>query len=94
MTNVSKVAESLRAAGAALAEAAEALLATTEEDSTTQSEPPQLPDVRALLADLSRSGHTDEVRELIRKYGAEKLSDVSPKNYEALMHDAEELKNA
>lgn len=43
------------------------------------------------LADKSRAGHTDEIRELLHKYGANKLSDVDPQNYEALIRDAEEI---
>ena len=49
--------------------------------------------VRAVLADKSRSGLTAEVRELLRKYGAAKLSQIDPANYEALMADAEVLGN-
>ena len=49
--------------------------------------------VRAVLADKSRSGFTAEVRELLRKYGAAKLSQIDPANYEALMADAEVLGN-
>lgn len=51
----------------------------------------KLEDVRAVLADISRIGHTAEVRALIEKYGADRLSKVDPKNYEALLHDAEVL---
>lgn len=48
-----------------------------------------LEDVRAKLADLSRSGKTAEVKALIKKYGANKLSEVKPEDYEALLADAE-----
>ena len=48
-------------------------------------------DVRAVLADKSRAGHTAEIRELLKKYGASKLSLVDPKHYEALLKDAEVL---
>ena len=50
--------------------------------------------VRAVLADKSRAGHTAAVRELLQKYGAAKLSQVDPKHYEALMKDAEVISNA
>lgn len=33
-----------------------------------------LEEVRAVLADKSRAGHTAEIRELLKKYGASKLS--------------------
>ena len=48
-----------------------------------------LEDVRARLAQLSRDGKTAQVKALIQKYGANKLSEVNPDNYEALLLDAE-----
>lgn len=39
---------------------------------------PTLEEIRALLADKSRSGHSAEVKALISKYGADKLSEVDP----------------
>lgn len=53
----------------------------------------KLEDVRPVLANLSRAGHTAEVRELLQKYGAAKLSLVDPANYEALLKDAEVIAN-
>jgi len=50
-----------------------------------------LEEVRAVLADKSRAGHTAEIRELLKKYGASKLSLVDPKHYEALLREAEVL---
>ncbi len=50
-----------------------------------------LEQVRAVLADKSRAGHTAEIRELLKKYGASKLSLVDPKHYEALLREAEVL---
>jgi hypothetical protein len=50
-----------------------------------------LEQVRAVLAEKSRAGHTAEIRELLKKYGASKLSAVDPANYKALMKDAEVL---
>ena len=53
----------------------------------------KLEDVRAVLAEKSRAGHTAEVRALLKKYGAAKLSEINPANYEALMKDAEVIGN-
>lgn len=53
----------------------------------------KLEDVRAVLAEKSRAGHTAEVRALLKKYGAAKLSEIAPANYEALMKDAEVIGN-
>ena len=50
-----------------------------------------LEEVRALLAKKANAGHTDEVHALIEKYGASKLSQVDPANYDALVADAEVL---
>lgn len=54
----------------------------------------KLTDVRAVLAEISQSGHTAEVKKLLQKYGSKKLSEVNPKDYAKLMEDAEVLKNA
>ena len=50
--------------------------------------------VRAVLAEKSRAGHTAAIRELLRKYGAEKLSLLDPQHYEALLKDVEGLADA
>lgn len=50
-----------------------------------------LEDVRAVLAEKARAGHTEEVRELLKKYGADRLSAVEPAKYQALLKDAEVL---
>ena len=50
-----------------------------------------LEEVRAVLADKSRAGHTAEIRELLKKYGASKLSLIDPKHYEALLREVEVL---
>ena len=65
------------------------------EEPTPVKEPPlTLEAVRAVLADKSRSGFTAQIRSLLQKYGADKLSGVDPANYKALLADAEELNNA
>ena len=48
-----------------------------------------LTEVRAKLTALSTSGHRAEVRELLTRYGAQKLTEINPANYTALMADAE-----
>lgn len=53
-----------------------------------------LEEVRAVLAEKSHDGLTAEVRALLLKYGAPKLSGIDPKHYAALMKDAEVLKSA
>lgn len=50
-----------------------------------------LEQVRAVLADKSRKGHTAAIRSLLQKYGAAKLSGIDPANYRALLADVEGL---
>lgn len=50
-----------------------------------------LEQVRGVLADKSRSGKTVEVKALIGRHGADRLSDVDPKEYPALLKEAEVL---
>ena len=51
----------------------------------------EIEDVRKILADKSRLGHTAKIRELLEKYGAKKLSDIEPSNYKDLVADVEKL---
>ena len=58
-------------------------------------EPPvTLEQVRTRLGELSREGFTAQIRELIGKYGATHLSKVDPKDYSALLRDAEDMQHA
>ena len=45
------------------------------------------------LAELSRDGFTAQVRELLVKHGAKKLSEVKETEYEALLKEAGELRH-
>ena len=51
----------------------------------------EIEDVRKILADKSRLGHTAKIRELLVKYGAKKLSEIEPSNYKDLVADVEKL---
>lgn len=63
---------------------------TTAAQSKHKAEPKTitLEQVRAVLAEKSRGGHTDEVRELLGKHGAAKLSEIDPKEYPAILAEA------
>lgn len=50
--------------------------------------------VRAILADKSRNGFTAQIRALLEKYGASKLSQLDPANYQAVLAEAEVLGDA
>ena len=62
----------------------EALLAPAEK-------PISLETVRAVLVGKSHDGKTEEVRALLQKFGAAKLSGIDPKHYKALLAEAEVL---
>ncbi len=47
--------------------------------------------VRAKLADLMQSGKQAEVKELLKRHGGDKLSDVPKENYPALLMEAEAM---
>ena len=73
-----------------VAKAAESDTVPWEDDKPT----PTLEEIRALLADKSRSGHSAEVKALISKYGADKLSEVDPSKYPEMFKEAEAIGNA
>ena len=64
----------------------------TEE--TPAAPPIKLEDVRTVLAEISRSGKTAQMKELLGRFGASKLSEVNPEDYAALLAAAKEVKNA
>lgn len=45
--------------------------------------------IRQLLAKKCQEGYTVQLKDLLRKFGAEKLSDINPKDYEELYYSAE-----
>lgn len=53
-----------------------------------------LEDVRAVCADKSRKGFTAEVKAILTKHGADKLSEVDLAEYKALLAEVEVLGNA
>ena len=50
-----------------------------------------LEQVRGILADKSRAGFTEEVRGIIESFGANRLSEIDAKDYEAVLAKAEVL---
>lgn len=48
-------------------------------------------EVRAVLVAKSQDGKQKEVKDLIQKYGADKLTDLDVSCYKDLLNDAEEL---
>ena len=100
MSDMAMTIEELRNAAAAINDAADWLSrrysgkAEDAEPAPAKEPELKLEDVRAVLADMSRKGHTAEIRTLLQKYGAAKLSGVDPANYNALLKDVEGLDHA
>ncbi len=104
MSELSLAVEELHKCGKVLIGVAETLADlftdSGEVTANTESEatPPNtkaisLEEVRAVLADKSRAGFTADIRNLLQKYGADKLSEIEPTHYTALLADAEVLGN-
>lgn len=98
MSEMSATIEELRKCAAAISDAANWLAEQFSGSAEPEAAPTEpvltLETVRAVLADKSRAGFTAQIRSLLQKYGADKLSGVDPGNYKALLADAEELNNA
>lgn len=66
-----------------------------EADASTMStpQPVTLEQVRVVLAEKSRDGHTAAVRDLLQKHGADKLSRIDPAEYPDLLAEVEALEH-
>mgnify|MGYP001072812063 CR=1 FL=1 len=51
----------------------------------------KLAEIRAVLAEKAGAGHMAEVKALLRRRGVNKLSEINPAEYPALLADAEVL---
>lgn len=100
MSEIAATLEDLRRCAATINEAANWLAEQFSGDESVPAEPVPvepvltLEAVRAVLADKSRAGFTAQIRSLLQKYGADKLSGIDPANYKALLTDVEGLTDA
>lgn len=97
VSNLRSLADSVQAVADAMVANEPAETALSEQPATEQmakpaTKPVTLEQVRAALAEKSQLGFTANVRTLLEKYGAPKLSQIDPANYAALLADAEALK--
>lgn len=67
---------------------------TAEAAGGTEETAVSIDEVRTVLAALSNDGKKSAVKKLLANYGSSRLSEIDPKNYKALLKDAEEVKNA
>ena len=69
----------------------------TAEDTPPQAGPKEKPktpafeEVRHRMTVIAQAGYSAEVKALITKYGARKLSDIDPSRYEELLKEADAL---
>lgn len=66
----------------------------SKEQPTPEQQTVTFVELRSRLSEISRNGHTAEVKELLRKFRADKLSDVAESDYTALLAEAEVIANA
>ena len=99
LSELDMVIKDLRTAAATINDVADTLaemFSTASADETQDAAAPAEPvltleQVRAVLANKSRQGHTAEIRTLLQKYGAPKLSGIDPVHHKALVRDVEVL---
>lgn len=94
VSDMRSLADSIEAVCAAMTEsdaASEEVPSTKSETAKEQNIP--LEKVRMVLAEKSQLGFTAEVRAIIGKYGADKLSTVDKAYYTDILKDAEVLGN-
>ena len=60
----------------------------TDKQAEKPSEEISYADIRKILADKSRAGHTAEIKEILLAHGAGKLSEIDPKEYGAILKEA------
>lgn len=98
MSELDSVIRELRDAAAAINSAADSLadmFSASEPEPQAEEQKPAmtLPEVRAILAEKSRAGYTAQVKEMLRRHGADKLSAIAPSEYASLVKEAEEIGN-
>ena len=65
---------------------------TTKEEPAEEEKPISFTELRALCANKSRAGHTEEIKAMILDTGAHKLSEVEPNQYGELYKRVEALR--
>ena len=100
MADVAEIINALRDAASTINTLADDLTdlfscsSRTPEIAPTPEKAMTLEEVRVILAEKSRDGFTAQIRDLLLKYGANKLSELDPACYKALVADAEVLGDA
>ncbi len=58
-------------------------------ETAPEKKPFTLEDVRAALLEKRKAGYKDEVKALLVRHGAERLTEIDPAEYDAMMEEAE-----
>lgn len=91
MENLAAKIEALRLSAKSIMDVADELAKSLQAE---EPKPPSLEDVRHKLILAAQAGFSAEVKALITKYGADRLSAVAPFHYAALLKDAEGIGEA
>lgn len=93
ITNMRNLADSMQEVADVLTESKPKRESTSKNPKKEKVKTYTLEDVRAVLAEKSQNGLTAEVKNLISKFGGNKLSDINPENYAEVIKAAEVLGN-
>jgi len=101
LSELDMVIKDLRSAATAINDAADTLAEMFSTASAEEAQVAPVPaepeltyeEVRAVLADKSSKGFKPQIKVLLEKYGAPKLSGIDPIHYKALVAEAEVLGN-
>ena len=103
LSELDSVINDLRTAAEAINKAADTLLELANKSSDVPKDMDKVAAPKITLDEVSRilipikrksKEHSDKLRELIKKYGSDKLSAIDPKHYAAIIAEAEEIDNA
>ena len=67
---------------------------TQQAEKANTKKQPTVEEVRAILADISRNGKTEDMKALLHKFGATRLSEIKPEDYTALIEAARGVADA
>lgn len=71
--------------------AAEKVEAVAEEPAAEPVKEYSFTEVRTILAEKSKAGHTAKIKEILKAHGAEKLSEIAPEEYAGIIAEVEVL---
>ena len=91
MENLATKIETLRLSAKSIMDIADELAKSLQVE---EPKPPSLEDVRHKLILAAQAGFSAEVKALITKYGADRLSEIDASHYAALLKEAESIREA